>query len=494
MRCSLIKLKTELDRFLSENTHVAVVSNASAANVLKIIKSNRSVQHIRAFKECRHMQELHTKTMLHNPECTGDNFKDIVAADKSVNPDRVYLISDVENWLRTQFISIDDLILLNDLLRNTASYIIITTTDKKFEMACAGSIKKIRTAQSTSIIDFLSKFDGELIDKLYLYSTMTYKYEFTKKYEDVYHEVPSAYMTRQNSFIITITEPVLRKYHRFVFGTTEPVSVLCRDFSEPGLYISVMHAIACGHNTMPMIENELKIPSTTLNKYIKTLIEYEYLEEIISFDKDKNGRKRRYRITEDYYDFWFRFIYENRYVYHNGKASYRDCKKNGGSYLINRHIRRYCIEKIGQILDRNDLDVEYWWDKDLEIPLIIKDEKNETIYWGNYFFEITGTQQLEAMQKKVFGLKQYKRHYIHKFILLTTESFSKELTEQSDESDGNICLIDISEFKPTDKNRKESREYWRKWLQNTKNDDGGLSVYLSEEGLQEFLDAAKKLE
>ncbi len=445
MLYNINKIKSELDGFLSGDSHVAVAYKISLISIAELIKDHNPVI-LYALPECRHLQEQHTKKFLNSSAIDGCDFCSIISDKKFKNENNVYIIPGIENWIHTEFITINDLIYLNDTLRDSGIYIIIPIFSMKFIHMLDEKIPIIRDLPTSSISSFMIKLKLDIEDILFLYSTAAHHLELFNQFRSIVQDT-----TIYGRFISsTPTKDDIMIYNKYIFGTNEPIISLSCNFKEYRIYLSIMYAIATGHNILPDIANHLKIKETTLYKYINELSEYNFIEEIRAFGKDRSGRKRRYRIVDNYYDFWFRFIYENNYVYNSEELYTKDYTQNGREYLIKRHIRQYCIEKIEERLGERDLDFEYWWDNDSEIPIVYKDEVNETIYWGAYFFENIDISHLEAMQDIIYRMKRYRR-YINKFFLFTTEKSSTALTALAGDAKNNVYIQSIGLFSLTRK-------------------------------------------
>ena len=109
MLYNINKIKSELDGFLSGDSHVAVAYKISLISIAELIKDHNPVI-LYALPECRHLQEQHTKKFLNISAIDGCDFCSIISDKKFKNENNVYIIPGIENWIHTEFITINDLI------------------------------------------------------------------------------------------------------------------------------------------------------------------------------------------------------------------------------------------------------------------------------------------------------------------------------------------------------------------------------------------------
>ncbi len=93
----------------------------------------------------------------------------------------------------------------------------------------------------------------------------------------------------------------------------EGKNILIQEFgSEHKGYFSILEAIANGCNTPDKIKQNTGIPSNTISKYITELRDYyEIINRIIPVTKKQTTKQSRYCLSDNFYCFWFRFIYKN---------------------------------------------------------------------------------------------------------------------------------------------------------------------------------------
>ena len=102
----------------------------------------------------------------------------------------------------------------------------------------------------------------------------------------------------------------------------EPQFLLQQEISEIGSYFSIIRAIAAGNSKLSAIATLLEVKSTSLTKYLKTLIDLDILEREVPVTEDnpEKSKKGLYKIKDNYLRFWFAFVYPNLSFIESGNS------------------------------------------------------------------------------------------------------------------------------------------------------------------------------
>ena len=175
----------------------------------------------------------------------------------------------------------------------------------------------------------------------------------------------------------------------------EGKAILIEEFGKDyGIYFSILSAIARGKTSRSEIEN---VVGKEIGGYL-TKLEKEY--EIISkkqplFEKS-SAKNVRYVIEDNFFTFWFRFIYKYSYMleienYGSVKMIIgRDCETFSG-LMLERYFKRVLIER--QVYTR----IGGWWDRkgENEIDIVAENELDDTAT----FFEVKRKAENIDMEK-----------------------------------------------------------------------------------------------
>lgn len=87
----------------------------------------------------------------------------------------------------------------------------------------------------------------------------------------------------------------------------EPSNLMKQEMREPAVYNSVIRAIAGGASRQIEISDRVGMPSKSAANYIRALIDLEIIEKERPFG-EKSARKVIYRVKDQLFRFWYRFI------------------------------------------------------------------------------------------------------------------------------------------------------------------------------------------
>lgn len=95
----------------------------------------------------------------------------------------------------------------------------------------------------------------------------------------------------------------------------EPSALLRMELREPGVYASILEAIASGHNRIIEISDAIHEERAKVSKYITTLTTLRLIQKQSPCGEPKNSKKSIYTLTDSYFRFWFRYISANKSYY-----------------------------------------------------------------------------------------------------------------------------------------------------------------------------------
>lgn len=220
----------------------------------------------------------------------------------------------------------------------------------------------------------------------------------------------------------------------------EPHFLLQQEVSEVGSYFSVMKAIAAGNSKLSAISAMLEVKSTSLTKYLKTLIDLELLEREVPVTEDNPEKSKRglYKIKDNYIRFWFAFIYPNMSFIENGNDDIvmNQIKNN----LLSRHTsfvyEDVCRERMWDLNAREVWPFHFskigrWWDGKNEIDIAALDPDGKNLILGEckYWQKPVGMNILYELEQKSasVGWKRENRHIW--YVLFGAAGFTEELKE-----------------------------------------------------------------
>lgn len=147
------------------------------------------------------------------------------------------------------------------------------------------------------------------------------------KYIELFSESKDIYMAIQKCVL-----------NRSGYLYDEPHFLLQQEVTEIGSYFSIIKAIAAGNSKLSAISTVLEIKSTSLTKYLKTLMDLDIVEREVPVTEDnpEKSKKGLYKIKDNYLRFWFAFVYPNMSFIESGHSRVVMNKIRKG--LVSGHI------------------------------------------------------------------------------------------------------------------------------------------------------------
>lgn len=222
----------------------------------------------------------------------------------------------------------------------------------------------------------------------------------------------------------------------------EPHFLLQQEVSEVGSYFSIIKAIAAGNTKLSAIAGVLEVKSTSLTKYLKTLIDLDILEREVPVTEDSPEKSKRglYKIKDNYLRFWFAFVYPNMSFIESGHG--RIVMDKIRKSLVRNHIafvyEDICRERMWEINAEGVWPFYFsklgrYWDskEEIDIAAIDPDGKNLILGECKYWQEPVGVsvlRELEAKAKTVSWEKEKRKTW---FVLFSVNGFTEELRAEA---------------------------------------------------------------
>ena len=220
-----------------------------------------------------------------------------------------------------------------------------------------------------------------------------------------------------------IEDNYLRK-DAFLFEEAE--FLLLEEFREPRRYFSILRAIASGKRRYGEIADTTAMDKTLLSKYLSSLKELRIITDDLPLLEGKT-RLRRYRLMDNYYRFWFRYIFPFKHLVDMGRSSeVLDIVKDSFS----EHVSGTFEEVVRDALLRHGpwTDVGAWWDRkgETEIDAIALDKRSGKVLfvetkWTN---RAVGWNTVEGLVEKS-ELPQIGRKMQRSYLVVSRSGFTR---------------------------------------------------------------------
>ena len=168
----------------------------------------------------------------------------------------------------------------------------------------------------------------------------------------------------------------------------EEIEILLREeLRDPSNYMSILSSIAGGMTTFNEIYNRTKLDKSLLSKYLSVLENLGIMEKRIpiteSYKSKLKAKGALYSLKDNFFDFWFRFIYLNKQELEKGnpESVLKNIKSEIEAY-VSRKFENFSIEALPYLKISNFSKAGRWWHKDKEIDIVALNEEKKEILFG----------------------------------------------------------------------------------------------------------------
>ena len=222
--------------------------------------------------------------------------------------------------------------------------------------------------------------------------------------------------------------------------------ILREELRQPRNYFAILKALALSKNKVSEMINETGLKKGNLHKYLFTLEDLHVIQKEIPVTEKHplKSRKGLYKLQDQFFKFWFKYILPNRSKIEEGRTDFvlKQIRQDfniivSKNYeLVAPEILRSYEEEIFPILK-----VGRWWYKNEEIDLIgLNDHTNEILFaevkWSN---KPIGTNIYEDLKRKTQEVKWGKENRKEYFALFSKSGFTHQMKKIAKEE--NILLF-----------------------------------------------------
>jgi uncharacterized protein len=222
----------------------------------------------------------------------------------------------------------------------------------------------------------------------------------------------------------------------------EPIFLLEKEVGEISTYFSLIKAIASGNRKLSKIATLLGVPQTNLTRYMQTLIDLDLIRRVVPVTEPNPAKSKQglYYITDNYIEFWFKFIYPFRSFIEMEDFKYvmDKIKQN----FIDNHVsfvyEQLCLEKMWSLNKEGKLpfkltQVGRWWNKNTEIDIMGLNQNTREIILGeckyiNTKVDVDLLYKLIEKAKEVKWNNQDRKEY---YILFCKSGFTDRLQQMA---------------------------------------------------------------
>ncbi len=215
---------------------------------------------------------------------------------------------------------------------------------------------------------------------------------------------------------------------------SEPEFILREELREPRNYFAILRAISMGKTRPGEIINETGFEKNIVGKYLSVLTELKIIRREVpvtetSFEKSKKGI---YLMDDNFFRFWFSFVFPNKSFIEEGELEYLVEKKikprlDQFTSATFETVCRSHVKQSGLGLKFNQ--VGRWWSKDAEIDIVSLNEDDNCILFAEVKWSINpvGIDILAELKRKTGLVTWGKPGRTERLALFSRSGFTEEL-------------------------------------------------------------------
>jgi len=241
-------------------------------------------------------------------------------------------------------------------------------------------------------------------------------------------------------------------FERSAYLFEEPENLLKQELREPGVYNSIITAIAEGASRLNELATKTGLETAVCSKYISVLMDLGIVKRETPLT-EKNSKKTIYMLADNFFRFWYRFVPQNITAINSGRINnvYDNAVKKYFSDYMGLVFEKMCQEYLLYYaeLPINIVGMGQWWGTDnIKKKQVQIDIVGELLEEGEYIIgsckyrnELIGVDEYELLREYagVFG-KGRKYHYY----IFSKSGFTDELKALA--AKGEVRLVTLEEM------------------------------------------------
>ncbi|MFW6195722.1 MAG: ATP-binding protein [Thermoplasmatota archaeon] len=214
----------------------------------------------------------------------------------------------------------------------------------------------------------------------------------------------------------------------------EPKLLLEEELREPETYYQILEAMSLGHTRTTEIANYSYMEAKNISSYLSILQKLGFIQK----EKSILAKKRKrgiYKIKDNFFKFWFRFISPNF-------ANIENWQYEGAFNEFKRYFDQYLGEVFEQVCKQFvNLEYDYpslgrWWYKEDEIDIVGLDQRENEILFGEckWTNKKVSFSLLNDLKEKAGKVRWNNKDRKERYILFSKNGFTNNLKQYSDDN------------------------------------------------------------
>jgi AAA+ ATPase superfamily predicted ATPase len=227
--------------------------------------------------------------------------------------------------------------------------------------------------------------------------------------------------------------------------------ILMEELRDPKHYLSILQSIAFGNTRMNDIVQRTGIERGPVSKYLSVLQDLRLIEREIPVTEKhpEKSRKGIYRLSDNFFRFWFRFVlpYKSRLVEGvGGKVMEKEILPHLDNF-IGQVFDKICLEIFRYHVDEKKIKLIYdrvgrWWNGNEEIDLVaMAGEEPVFVAECKWSKKPVGIDILKELRRKASLISSEGPRDGLRLGLFSRSGFTKEIDDLGKK--GEVDLIDV---------------------------------------------------
>jgi AAA+ ATPase superfamily predicted ATPase len=229
---------------------------------------------------------------------------------------------------------------------------------------------------------------------------------------------------------------VLRK-DAFLYDEVE--FVLREELKEPRLYFTILKEIASGRTKVNELSQATGLERNVLSRYLSILENLRIIRRDIPVTEKHPHKSRRglYKIEDDYFRFWFEFVFPNRSSIEKGEIDSVIAKiERSLNRFVGQAFEDVCRQMLWELLRQKRAPFAFtkvgkWWRREDEIDVVaLNDETKEILFaeckWEN---RKAGPGLVKALMEKAELVDWHNGKRSERFAVFSRSGFTKSCAD-----------------------------------------------------------------
>lgn len=301
----------------------------------------------------------------------------------------------------------------------------------------ASNITAYRKLKEFTFVDFVNRFPNTSVENcIYINAILGGVPDYLNDWQEK-HSV------REN-----IINLLLDKNSRLFFETQQ---FLKQELREPAVYNTILCTLAGGRRKLNDLHAHTGFSRAKISVYLKHLIQLDLVEKLVPVNEEgkENVQKGLYRIKDNLFSFWYRFVFPNFSELMLGKTSsvYDQWIAPRLDEYMGEYFSDVCTEFLKLMNLHQRLAVKYlWWDrwygKNGTIDILAQGENNKILV-GKCLWE---ERKMEVSDyEKLLSLSTEAEINPDLCYLFSKDGFTEELHQYGKE-DASIILVGLEDL------------------------------------------------